>query len=240
MIGIILAAGRGYRLSDLTKNKPKPFINLYKSKTIIDYQISVLKRIKIKKIIIIVGYKKEFFYRKFKSDKKVSFIYNENWKTSNVLTSFSLALKKIDNDFIFLHADSIAEIKLYKIFLKSKFSILPFKKKNSYPLEDMKLYMKKKKIYLTKKNISGLKPKGEFLGIALFKKELIKELKKRDQALKKNKNYLSFFFEDLVNRISNKYILQTYDVKKLKFVEIDFKDDLDQAKVEFKNILSKI
>ena len=55
-----------------------------------------------------------------------------------------------------------------------------------------------------------------------------------------SKNYLSFFFEDLVNRISNKYILQTYDVKKLKFVEIDFKDDLDQAKVELKNILNKI
>ena len=74
----------------------------------------------------------------------------------------------------------------------------------------------------------------------MLKKELLKELKKKDQVLKKNKNYLSFFFEDLVNRISNKYILQAYDVKKLKFVEIDFKDDLDQAKVEFKNILSKI
>lgn len=239
MIGVILAAGKGSRLENLTNNKPKPFINIYKSKKIIDYQVSALKRIKVKKIIIVVGYKKEFFYRKFKNDKNITFVYNKEWKKSNVLTSFSLALKDLDNDFIFVHADSLVETKLYKIFSKSKLSILPFKKKNNYPLEDMKLYIKKKGIYLTKKNILGLTPKGEFLGIALFKKELIKEFKKKDAILKKSKHYSSFFFENLVNKISNSYRLKILNIKKIKFVEIDFKDDLNQARAEFKNIFNK-
>ena len=52
MIGVILAAGKGSRLENLTNNKPKPFINIYKSKKIIDYQVSALKKIKVKKIII--------------------------------------------------------------------------------------------------------------------------------------------------------------------------------------------
>ncbi len=179
MIGVILAAGRGSRLKNLSITKPKAFMNLYKSKNIIDYQISALRKINIKRIIIVVGYKKNFFYKKFKKDKDISFLYNKNWKTTNVLKSFSLALNLLNDDFIFVHADSIVELDLYNNLLGSKFSILPFKKKKKYPAEDMKLYIKKNKIFLTKKNISNLNPKGEFLGIALFKKNLINELKKK-------------------------------------------------------------
>ncbi len=238
MIGLILAAGRGSRLKSLSQNKPKPFINLYKSKTIIDYQVSVLKKINVKKIIIIVGYKKKFFYKKFANDKKIHFLYNKQWKTTNVLGSFSLALNNLNDDFIFLHADSIAEIKLYKKFLKSKSSILPFKKKQRYPLEDMKLYIKKKKIYLSKKNIINLLPQGEFLGIALFKKNLIKELKIKNKILKTRKEYSKMFFEDLINEISNRYKMKTFNINKIKFVEIDYKNDLDKVKIQFMKYFS--
>lgn len=239
MIGVILAAGRGSRLKELSNNKPKPFINLYKSKKIIDYQVSVLRKIHVKKIIIVIGYKKNFFYKKFKDHKDVSFLYNKDWKTSNVLKSFSIALSKINDDFIFVHADSIVEMRLYKKFLKSKISILPFKKKKKYPLEDMKLYVRKNKIYLTKKNISNVSPKGEFLGIAFFKKGLIIELKKKIKILKKNNNFSKMFFEDLINKISNHYKLKTMNINKIKFVEIDFEDDLNLARIKFKKYLSK-
>ena len=238
MIGVILAAGRGQRLKNFSNDKPKAFINLYKSKKIIDYQISVLRKIKVKKIIIVVGYKKNFFYRKFKKDKDISFLYNRNWKTTNVLKSFSLALNILNDDFIFVHADSIVEINLYKSFLGSKFSILPFKKKKKYPTEDMKLYIRNKKVFLTKKNITNLYPKGEFLGIAFFKKNLIYELKKKVKILKDSKDFSKMFFEDLINKVSNKYHFKKLNIKKLKFVEIDFKDDLDQARLIFKKYFS--
>ncbi len=46
------------------------------------------------------------------------------------------------------------------------------------------------------------------------------------------------FFEDLINKVSNKYKFKTLNIKKLKFVEIDFKDDLDQARIIFKKYFS--
>ena len=103
----------------------------------------------------------------------------------------------------------------------------------------MKLYLKKRKIILTKKDIINCKPKGEFLGIAFFKKELVKELKKKTLILKKSKDYSNLFFEDLINKISNKYNIKLKNIKNLKFVEIDFEEDLIEAKKTFEKYLSK-
>lgn len=239
MIGIILAAGRGSRLGNISKNKPKSFINIFKQKKIIEYQISVLKKINVEKIIIVIGYKKEFFYKKFSKDKKIILVINKDWNKSNVLHSFYKVINHLDDDFIFVHADSIVDIKLYKMFLKSKNSTLPFKQKEKYPEEDMKLYIKNKKILLTKRNIYNLKPKGEFLGIAFFKRKLVNEFKIKLQLLKKNKKYSSLFFEDLINKISKKYIIDIKNIGKLRYVEIDFPEDLIEAKKLFKKYLSK-
>ena len=234
-----MAAGRGSRLKKYSKYKPKSFIRIYRTKRIIDYQISVLKKIKVKKIIIVVGFKKELFFKEFSKEKKINFIINNNWKNTNVLESFSLILDHLNEDFIFMHADSLVEHKLYKSFLNSNCSILPYKEKKKCPDEDMKLYLKKRKIILTKKDIINCKPKGEFLGIAFFKKELVKELKKKTLILKKSKDYSNLFFEDLINKISNKYNIKLKNIKNLKFVEIDFEEDLIEAKKTFEKYLSK-
>ena len=52
MIGIILAAGRGKRVSKAIKNKPKWSIK-YRNKKLIDYQIQLLKEIKLIKFILL-------------------------------------------------------------------------------------------------------------------------------------------------------------------------------------------
>ncbi len=54
---IILAAGRGKRLGNLSKNKPKAMINLL-GKPLIEYSVSLAESLKAKPIIV-VGYKKE-------------------------------------------------------------------------------------------------------------------------------------------------------------------------------------
>ena len=117
MIAVIMAAGKGSRISKITNNKPKSFLALRKNFTIIDYQIELLRKIKIKKIIIVVGYKYFLFKRKFKNQKDIKLVYNKNWMKDNVLSSFSVTLRYLNDDFIFLHADSLTEINVYEKFL---------------------------------------------------------------------------------------------------------------------------
>ena len=87
MIAVLLAAGRGSRLSNLTK-KPKSFLKLNDKFQIIDYQIKMLEIAGVKKIYIITGFKNKLFKEKFIQKKNIKLIFNKNWKKTNVLGSF--------------------------------------------------------------------------------------------------------------------------------------------------------
>ena len=82
MKAIILAAGRGTRIPQITKNKPKCLIKINK-KTILERQISFLRKLKIKDIIIIKGFKKDKILI-----KKIKYIENKNYKRMNNLILF--------------------------------------------------------------------------------------------------------------------------------------------------------
>jgi glucose-1-phosphate thymidylyltransferase len=58
MIGVIPAAGKGKRLGTLSKEIPKPLVEI-RGRTLLERCIESLKNRNINKIIVIVGYKKE-------------------------------------------------------------------------------------------------------------------------------------------------------------------------------------
>ena len=89
IIPIILAAGRGSRMGNLTKNKPKSFVKIDKNKRLIDKVIENFENLGFKKITIITGYKNN----QFKQFKKIDKIKNEKWKTTNIFGSLICADK---------------------------------------------------------------------------------------------------------------------------------------------------
>lgn len=234
MIAVILAAGRGSRVSKLAKQKPKSLLNIYQRNTILDYQIKILKNLGVKKIILIVGYKSKIIKKKYKN-KSILFIDNKKWKTTNVLQSFALSTKYLTDDFLFLHADSLAEQSIYKKIISYNSSTLPVDVKKCGN-EEMKLYKINKKIYLSKDNLK-YNYYGEFMGIAYFKKEVINKLKLIINKLKKNKNFNKFFAETAFNDLSNSFKIRIYKNTKFKFEEIDTPKDYVIAKKKFKSYM---
>ena len=57
MKAVILAAGRGTRLNQITENTPKPLIKI-NEKTLLEYKLEILPR-EVDEVVIIIGYKKE-------------------------------------------------------------------------------------------------------------------------------------------------------------------------------------
>ena len=62
MKAIILAAGRGSRLKNLTDERPKCLVELH-GKALLDWQLEALREAGIKKIGIVTGYKRELLAR---------------------------------------------------------------------------------------------------------------------------------------------------------------------------------
>ena len=98
---ILLAAGQSKRMK--SENK---LIKLYKNKPLINYSLSILKKSKVKKIIIVLGHQHKELKKIIKINKKIIFTYNKNYK-KGMASSIKNGLKKISkNDKGFIVAQS--------------------------------------------------------------------------------------------------------------------------------------
>ncbi len=75
MQAIIMAAGRGSRLGNLTDDRPKSFLEV-DGESLIDHNIKMLYAFGIREIKIVTGYKNEMFEEHFKGDENIELIYN--------------------------------------------------------------------------------------------------------------------------------------------------------------------
>ena len=92
MRGIILAAGRGSRINEYTKNHPKCLIK-FKNKALLDWQIEAMHKAGVNQISIVTGYKKEFL--KLKGLKTFE---NKNWERTNMVSSLFCAREWLIKD----------------------------------------------------------------------------------------------------------------------------------------------
>ncbi len=100
MKAVILAAGRGSRLKNLTDDKPKCFIEIL-GKPMIEWQIEALRKAGIDDIAVVVGYKKEQF-----SFSGVTYIENPKWQETNMFYSLLCAKEWIKSkSFIISYSD---------------------------------------------------------------------------------------------------------------------------------------
>ncbi len=151
---VFLAAGKGSRIFNKIK-KNKCLIKL-NGKSLIKRLISNALDNKIKKINIVIGFKKEKIIKETKN-YKINYIENKNYKTTEMLHSLILAIKNIDDDLIISYADIIYAT-----------SILNYIKKKNYNHFSMPILNNWKKVWkirgkLASGDVESLKVKNNFL-----------------------------------------------------------------------------
>lgn len=120
-IGVILAAGRGSRLKELSLEQPKPMITV-NNITIISNLVQHLITAKIQHIVIIVGYKAEKLkehLEHFHKEVTLTFIENPIYDQTNNIYSLWLAREYLKNGFFLFEADVFLEAAILKDFLSA-------------------------------------------------------------------------------------------------------------------------
>ncbi|MEI7611266.1 MAG: phosphocholine cytidylyltransferase family protein [Betaproteobacteria bacterium] len=87
MKAIILAAGRGSRLKNLTDDCPKCLVTL-RGKPLLDWQLEALRQAGISEIAIVTGYKRELL-----GDRGLIEFHNPRWEETNMVSSLACAQK---------------------------------------------------------------------------------------------------------------------------------------------------
>lgn len=85
MKAIILAAGRGSRMKNLTEERPKCLVELH-GKPLLEWQLTALRGAGIEQIAIVTGYKRELL-----SNRGLVEFHNPRWAETNMVASLACA-----------------------------------------------------------------------------------------------------------------------------------------------------
>lgn len=123
MQALMLAAGMGKRLGKYTENATKCMVPV-NGKTLIEYAIESLIEAKIKRLTLVVGYKKEVL-KDFLKDKykeiEINYIDNDVYDTTNNIYSLYLAKDVLaQDDTILLESDLIFDKNIIKEIIEDK------------------------------------------------------------------------------------------------------------------------
>jgi len=104
MKALIIAAGKGKRLGDYTKNLPKCLLPVA-DKPIVDHQLQAFSDNGITDIAIVKGYLENTIQR----DAFTASFINDDYENNNILSSMMYAADFLDDDVIVSYSDIIYE-----------------------------------------------------------------------------------------------------------------------------------
>lgn len=120
MQAIILAAGMGKRLGDLTRNNTKCMIKV-NNVTLIDRLLTQLSNLDIKRAVIVIGYEgqklKEYIGSSYKS-LPIEYVENPIYDKTNNIYSLSLAKEQLQqDDTLLIESDLIFDNELFQMII---------------------------------------------------------------------------------------------------------------------------
>lgn len=123
MQALILAAGKGKRLADLTKDKTKCMVEV-NGKKLIDHCLETITNFELNKIVLVIGYKgdlvKEYLGHSYKG-VEIEYVENPVYDTTNNIYSLYLAKEQLaQDDTILIESDLIFEKKIIELLLNTE------------------------------------------------------------------------------------------------------------------------
>lgn len=220
---VILAAGIGSRLGNPL---PKPLTVLKSGKTIMQQQIDNLSdHFNPDDINIVVGFKKDLIMENFPD---ISYIYNQNFDTTNTSKSLLKALRKNRNESVlWLNGDVVFDSGILahlKPFIQQEQSFVCVNN-NEVGDEEVKYNLNANGFIkdISKKVADG---KGEAVGINFIAKKDVKKFIARLEECDDND-----YFERGLELAIQKDALEVkpVNISDFRCMEIDFREDLDNA-----------
>lgn len=237
MQAIVMAAGRGSRLGNLTENLPKSLLEI-KGKRLIDINIAMLHKYGIWDITIVTGFKDEKIIEATKGIPGIKLLYNPFYEFTNVIGSYFIGMQQLHDDFIYMHADTICDIGIFEDLLTCDGDIVLPVDTKPCDEEAMKIRIEGGKIVEITKQMPVDVAAGEFIGIAKIKKKVIEDLNNSTIGVLRDKIFTSYF-EGALQRVfeMNKYDVRMIDTFGRFWGEVDFMEDYQRVE---KNISKEL
>jgi L-glutamine-phosphate cytidylyltransferase len=169
MKAIILAAGRGSRLKDVSGDMPKCLVPMG-AETLLDRQIRSLKQVGLTDIIVVTGYRSELVHRACWPEGRC--VENLRHAETNSLYSLWLARDELRNGFVVMNGDVLFHPQMLQELLATacEDALLVSYSDPAAPLgdEEMKVVIRNGCVVEITKQMDGREADGENVGIVKF------------------------------------------------------------------------
>lgn len=237
MKAIILAAGRGTRLSPYTQYIPKCLLDVG-GFSILELQLNHIRDCGISEVVIVVGFgfeRVENFLRSYDSlGMKIKTLYNPFYQTTNSLISLWIARGEMDEDIIVMNGDDVFEIDVLDklLSIKNEKICLPVKIKKVYEEEDMKVKLDGERILDIRKTITT-NVSAESVGLRVFRGNGVDIIKKAIEEEMRTPGAESKWYISSIQRLIGKgYKIKAYDIEDLFWMDVDYPGDLFNVRSE--------
>lgn len=243
---VILAAGMGSRLQDITNDLlPKGLIKI-NGKSLVERSIEKLRSLGVEKIYIVTGHLNEFYDELAKQNSYIETRKNRKYKATGSMTSLSILEEELKEDFLLLESDLIYEVYgLIKVINYEKEDcILLSGPTNSG--DECYVEVREDNLYkISKKREDVEQVYGELVGISKISIELYKEMLRQykdfnsktndykwdESFLKKsNKKAEKYDYEDAIFDAAQNRRVGYLKIENLVWGEIDDKNHLERIK----------
>lgn len=121
MQAVILAAGMGKRLGDLTRDNTKCMVAV-NGERLIDRYLRILSKYDLNRIVIVVGYKARelvsYIDANYDGKVKIEYVYNEIYEKTNNIYSLTLAKRQLcEDDTVLMESDLIFEDRIMDLLM---------------------------------------------------------------------------------------------------------------------------
>ncbi len=233
MRAVILAAGRGTRMADVSRGRPKCLLEFGK-RTILDYQIQNLLGAGIDEIAIVVGYEKEQIvehvaHEHLDSAARIQFLHNRLYRTTNNIYSLGRARNWASGRrFLCLNADVLFHPWILRPLLRASHAVT-LAVDPEFREETAKVIIREGRIVALGKKITRAEASGTFANMAAFSARGSTLLFRTIEAMVRA-GMVNCFFNDAILRLAAKGTEVGYtETGALPWAEVDDARDVAYA-----------
>lgn len=227
MKALILAAGRGTRISRYLSGMPKCTVDIG-GERLIQYTVRLLKAYGIDRIGIVLGYRQEVI-REVLKDQQVEFYYNPFFDVTNSIASawFARPFFDGDDDMMIMNGDVFIDGALLELILREKRSPVMFADESRKETADYKFYYENQILLKYGKDLEGSDITGEYIGIGTFGRDFVPVFVKQMETMIEHQVH-SVWWENVLYEMCSGRKIYVKDVQGLFWAEVDYIEDYER------------
>ena len=225
MKAIIMAAGIGSRLVNISGNRPKCLIEM-DGISLISRSVSLLASRGITDISVITGYKCELVQQELQS--RVNYLHNPYFEVTNSIASLWLAKDLLHDDVILMNADLYYEASVLDTALAQKGNAVMLSDATRIDDADFRFGVLGNRILKTGNQLTNLETDCEYVGIVRIDKSFVNRFRKRLEVMIKSGDFKNWWEGVLYAFIEDGIAITHKDVEGAFWSEVDDLEDYNR------------